>query len=262
MKVIFSSITQRKVSEKIVEQIISLIKEGKLSPGDRLPPERLFAEQLGVGRSSLREAMNKLDTLGFIEIKKRQGAFIKSMSTKLLEDPLSKMLAAEKGKLPQLYELRKDIELASCYWAAKRRTGEDVFNLKTILDRMEKDAGEGGLLLKDDLEFHMAIAEASHNFLRVHILHTIFEMTNVYIDFIRRKIIQQKKNVPAIFNQHQSIFRSIEKGKSENAQDEMKQHLMWVEKQISMFPEESDDFDPANHENIYESEVMAPHNGI
>lgn len=71
MDAVFKEVQVEKVSDKIVSQLIELITEGKLLPGEKLPSERRLTDLFGVGRSSLREALNTLETMGFIEIKKK-----------------------------------------------------------------------------------------------------------------------------------------------------------------------------------------------
>ncbi len=80
MKPFFNAIQQPKVSEQIVQQVLALIKGGKFSPGDKLPSERELIQLLNVGRSSLREAINVLETLGNIEVCKRKGIYVRSVS--------------------------------------------------------------------------------------------------------------------------------------------------------------------------------------
>jgi GntR family transcriptional repressor for pyruvate dehydrogenase complex len=226
---VFSEIRPQKISEEIVHQIKSLIKDGKLKPGEKLPPERVLADMLGVGRSSLREAINILDTLGFVEIRKRKGIFIRSISVPIMSDPLRQILEEDKSTLFELYELRKDIELASTYMAAKRRREADLIAIRNYLESMEKDAPNACLSAGDDLGFHLAIAQASHNFLRVHLLKNIFDLSGDYIDFVAQKLIQEKANISVILEQHTNLVEAIQKGDQEGARALMDEHLTWVE---------------------------------
>ena len=226
---IFSQIKPTKVSEEIVQQIKSLIKEGKLEPGEKLPSERSLAEMLGVGRSSLREAINILETLGFLEIKKRKGTFVRSVSSPILSDPLMQILEEDKSKLYDLYELRKDIELGSAYMAAKVRTEKDLADLEKWVKRMGEDAKLLRVSLRDDLGFHMAVARATHNFLRVHILKRIFDLSGEYVDFIRQQGINDPYTIPRIFDHHEKILEAIRQQDQEGARGLMDEHLTWVE---------------------------------
>ena len=235
MNTIYSQISPHKIPEEIVKQIKSLIKDGKLQPGEKLPPERTLSDLLGVGRSSLREAINILETLGFVEIKQREGIFIRPVSSPIISDPLKQILEEDKNKLYELYELRKDVELSAAYMAAKLRTRIDLANIKKFLKRMEEDAQSSYLSLSDDLEFHLAIAQATHNFLRVHILKNIFDLSGDYIDFIRNKLVQEKIHVTLIFEQHKKIFQAIQSRDQDGARSIMNEHLTWVEEKWKEF---------------------------
>jgi len=228
----FSAIRQPKISEQIVDQVIQLIKDSRIRPGEKLPSEKEFIEQLGVGRSSLREAINVLETLGYIENRKRKGLYIRSVTEPILTDPLERILEEDQSKLPHLYDLRKDIELAAAFKAANMRTADDLNRLKTYIDQMEVDLRQDKLTLSYDLEFHLGVAQATHNFLRLHILNKIFELSNRYIEYIRTEVSQDAANLPIIFDQHLAIYRTIEAGKAREARDCMAHHLSWVETMI------------------------------
>ncbi len=232
MKSQFKEIRQPKISERIVDQVVGLIKEGHIRPGEKLPSEKSFISQLGVGRSSLREAINILETLGYVEVRRRDGIYVRSVSSQRLADPWRQILDQDNSKLPQLYDLRKDIELAASYKAAEKRTTEDLQRIKTYLDNMGNALKNDMLTLDDDLNFHLAIAQATHNFLRLHILENIFELSNRYIDFVRVKVIQQASNLPIIYSQHEDIYLAIEEKKPNKARDRMLTHLAWVEEVI------------------------------
>ena len=233
MAQLFSEIRSSKVSEQIVEQVKTLISEGHLQPGQKLPPEKEFTQQLGVGRSSLREAINVLEALGYVEARKHKGIYVSSVSEPILNEPLRQILDEDQSKLPHLYDLRKDIELAATQKAAERRNTDDLKRLSACLDRMARDKDENKLALQDDLQFHLAITQATHNFLRLHVLKNIFELSNAYIDLVRVKIIQDKADIPIIFSQHEAIFKAIEAKRPFEARDYMETHLTWVETRIS-----------------------------
>ena len=226
---VFKEIKPQKIPEGIVHQIKSLIKDGRLKPGEKLPPERALADLFGVGRSSLREGINILDTLGFVEIRKRKGIFVRSVSMPIMSDPLRQILEEDKNTLFELYELRKDIELAATYMAAQRRTQTDLIAIKNFLDSMEGDAQKGFLSAGDDLGFHLAIAQASHNFLRVHVLKNIFDLSGDHIDFVGQKLIRDKENISIILGHHTSLFEAIQRRAQEGARALMDEHLTWVE---------------------------------
>ena len=159
MDTVFKKIKLQKVSEEVADQIRDLIKDGTPQPGEKLPPERRFSEMPGVGRSSLREALNILETQGFVESRKRQGVYVCSISASIISDPLRQIITEDRSKLLQLYEVRKDIELASAYAAAQHRTDQDLDKMGGILEKMAAYATDSRLVLYDDLDFHLAWVE-------------------------------------------------------------------------------------------------------
>jgi len=232
---VFKKIKLQKISEEIADQIRNLIKDGKLQPGEKLPPERAFSEMLSVGRSSLREAINILETQGFVETRKRQGVYICSLSTSIISDPLRQILEGDKDKLLQLYEVRKDIELASAFAAAEYRTESDLAKMKKALDKMEKDSLKPFIGLYDDLEFHLAIAQSGHNIFRSHILKNIFDLSDEHLQYVMAIMTGEDSRILKLLEQHQNIFSAIEKKDPDLARSMMEEHLVWVEQKWKIF---------------------------
>jgi GntR family transcriptional repressor for pyruvate dehydrogenase complex len=229
---IYKEIRVSKVSDEIVDQIKKLILDGKLEPGEKLPPEREFAELLGVGRSSLREAMNTLETLGYLEIKKRKGNFIKALSSSITLDPLTRLFDEKTETLFQLYEVRNDIEMASAYWAAIRRTQEDMEKIESCLSQMKQSDKEERSWWKEDLSFHLAVAQASHNFLRVHILKDLFDLSANYVEEMFTRILQKPHNNAVLIEHHESVFRAVKEKNPEKAMSVMHAHFTWSNDKI------------------------------
>ena len=229
MQTVYRPIRPYKVTEEIVAQVKSLIKDGTLQPGEKLPSERILCGLLGVGRSSIREAVNVLEALGFLEKKNRKGVFVRSVSSPVVFDPLVQILQEDKGKLGDLYGIRKDIELASAYLAAKLRTKKDLARMKEFVRRLEREAlDHSRLSVRDDVGLHLAVAQASGNFLRVHILRNIFDLAG---DFYRvsGERITRGAEVITVYEQHARLFRAIEKMDQEAARARMDEHLTWGE---------------------------------
>ena len=230
-KEIYQRIKPSTISEEIILQVQQLIKEGHLQPGEQLPPEREFAGLLGVGRPSLREALSTLETLGFVEIRKRKGVFVKNITNEMVMDPLRHLFQEDKGTLCYLYEIRKDIELAAAFWAAGRRTDADLAAIEAPISRMENDIRSGSFSIADDLNVHLSIARATHNFLRVHILKHIFDLSSDFLGNVLGGLSEDQGNLPLLCRHHRSIYEAIKNRHADRARSEMKIHLEWVEKQ-------------------------------
>ena len=232
MKELFKEVSVDKVTDKIVDQLENLIKAGKLAPGDKLPSERKLIEILSVGRSSLREALNKLETMGYVEIRKRKGIFIKSINSTLQLDPLKRMMETDKDKIVQLYEVRSDIEQASAYAAALERDEGDLEDIRKCIQEFESPDGQFQFSWDRDLAFHCSIARASHNFFRIHVIMSIFDFSKEFIQPIIEGYADTSEEIQIIARQHQSIYNAIESKNAEMARQKMKAHLDWTNQKL------------------------------
>ena len=122
----FQPIKQKKISTKIAEQIKSLINNGELKPGDALPPERELVKVFSVSRASLREALNTLAGMGFLEMSQKHRTIVKSLASGRITDPLHHLLKEDMKTVFELIEVRKAIESWSAYLAARRATADEV----------------------------------------------------------------------------------------------------------------------------------------
>lgn len=221
----FQEVQVDKVSDKIVEQLRSLIQEGKLALGDKLPGERELMRILSVGRSSLREALNKLETLGYVEIRKRKGIFVKSLDSMLSFDPLKEIMAEDRAKLAQLYEVRADIEQANAYQAALARDEKDLRELETYLLRFGSAESGYDFSWRLDQDFHIAVARATHNFFRIHVIMSIDGFAQEYIQPIAEEFAHDPDNLTQIIDHHTAILEAIREQRPEAARQAMKTHL-------------------------------------
>ncbi len=231
----FSAIRQSKVSEDIVEQIKDLIRDGALKPGEKLPSERQLAQMLEVGRSSLREAINSLSMMGLVEVKRRKGIYVGTVSAPLITDPLRQLMADGQKTFADLYDIRIDIEVASARAAAELRTDGQLEIIYQSLESMKNSRGENTYATDIDLQFHLNIAEATDNFIRVHIIKEIFDLAGDHIDHALKMLASQQENVDAICDQHTAIYEAIAEKDRSAAGSAMKAHLSWVKMQLNAF---------------------------
>src|SRR3989475_9716028 len=118
-------IKSTRIYEEIVRQVKQLIAEGRLKTGDRLPPERELAEKFVVSRTSVREALRALESLGFIEIRAGEGTFVREMSVDELVGPLALVLTSQREAIGELFEARRGLEPAIAALAAGRRAAAE-----------------------------------------------------------------------------------------------------------------------------------------
>src|SRR4029453_12712716 len=118
-------IKSTRIYEEIVRQVKAMIAEGRLKGGDRLPPERDLAEKFVVSRTSVREALRALESLGLIEIRPGEGTFVREMSVEWLVEPLALVMASQREAIGELFEARRVLEPAIAALAAGRATPDE-----------------------------------------------------------------------------------------------------------------------------------------
>jgi DNA-binding FadR family transcriptional regulator len=152
---------RRKLTETVAEQLLTAIRE--LPPGTKVPSERELTKELGVGRSTVREALNGLAMLGIVEIRHGQGVFVTGDPAQVSE-PSAVTSALERGVTHEFIEARLIVEVEVARLAARRRTDEDLARLSAALVEQEaRLKGEIGALVDVAASFNVLLAEAAHN---------------------------------------------------------------------------------------------------
>jgi GntR family transcriptional repressor for pyruvate dehydrogenase complex len=223
----FKPIKHVKISDEIVDQIRNLISQGKLKPGDRLLPERELIREFDVSRPSLREALNSLVMMGFLEVKGKR-TYIKSVASESMQNPLSLLIKADTQKLFDLIEVRKAIEAWGAFLAAQRATEEDIKQLENIIEDMRKAYEQGRSWEKQDADFHLGIAQATHNTIQTHVMSTIYDLLKESM----AKVFKDRAKVKKLLDHHQRIFNAIKNHFPDKARERTLEHLNYVESEV------------------------------
>lgn len=161
---LFSSVDKNLLSEKIAAQILLLIKERRLNPGEKLPPERELAATLQVSRTALREAFRALSMIGAIDSRQGDGTYVTALEPELLFDHLDYVVALSESTYENLFEARRVLETGIIMDAARRISDAEIAALEQVLRGMEDlDPGRYAGFLEADLEFHELIVKAARN---------------------------------------------------------------------------------------------------
>ncbi len=230
----FRSIKHTRISDEIVNQIKHLISEGKLRPGDRLLPERELIKQFGVSRPSLREALNSLVAMGFLEVKQAKRTSVKSVTSGMMQDTLSLLIKADALKIFDLLEVRKAMEAWGAFHAAQRASEEDLQRLEKIIEEMKVAVEEGRPWEKQDTDFHLAMAQATHNTIQIHMMSTIYDLLMNYMSAIFAGIFRDRDKARKLFQQHYQIFTAIKNRSPEKARERILRHLDYVESELKI----------------------------
>jgi GntR family transcriptional repressor for pyruvate dehydrogenase complex len=218
----FSEIKVETPVDKIIKQIRNLITSGQLAPGDRLPAERKLAERLGVSRSNVRDALQKLEFYGILKTLPQSGTVVAGMGITALEGLITDVLKLEKSDFASLVETRVILETHTAQLAAERRTASDLLELEKALLSYEKKVRAGESAVEEDLLFHLTIAEASKNAVLNSLMLII--TPDILNDFIQYKVCDDKTEFKALY-EHQEILKHIANNDSDAAGEAMKAHL-------------------------------------
>jgi GntR family transcriptional repressor for pyruvate dehydrogenase complex len=231
----FQKISPRKISDEIIEQFKSLLSRGELKPGDELPSERELADSIGVSRPPLREALNALQVMGFIEIKPRSRIVVKAVTDKFLEDPLTILIGEDTAKVFEVLEIRRAMESWAAYKAAERATPSEIDKLKKIIEKEEENLKNNREDAKTDADFHVTIALATHNTVFSHLMASWYHLLWNTQQVARDKIFRKKGNRVRIADQHRRLFEAIREGDGDEASHVATSHIDFVTKELQEF---------------------------
>ena len=204
-------------TDGVSRALLGLISGSNLRPGDQLPTERQLMSALAVGRSTVREAISRFQALGVVEARKGSGTFLlRAVSADTIHLPLAiDPTAALRERLLQTLEVRRGLEVEASAIAARRATAEDLAKLEEKLGLMESVHREKGTAGREDLAFHLAIYEATHNPLFQQLLEAIraaveqfFETPFDRADFARRSFPFHRQLFDAIRMHDEGLARA------------------------------------------------------
>ncbi|MCH1959865.1 FadR/GntR family transcriptional regulator [Romboutsia hominis] len=213
------------LGETTSEKIIKLIVDENLKIGDKLPNEYELADKLGVGRSTIREAIKALVSRNILEIKRGSGTFIKCG---VADDPLGLMFVKDKLKLAvDLLEIRFMIEPKIASLAAINATKEDIEELSKLCDEVEELILNGIPHMEKDIEFHTAIARSSKNLVTTSLVPIINKSIAVFIDVTNTQLKNET------IETHKEILNAIKNKNANEAHDAMLLHLAYNRRNIN-----------------------------
>ena len=197
--------------------------EKKLRRGDKIESDRTLAEKFGVGRSAVREALKVLDVLGMIDIRPGQGTFISNSEAGFFIIPLSWSIFLNGDQIDEILELRDMLELKAAELAAKSDDEKAREHLNDVTGRI-RDAymnNDAKVLLNNDVEFHLCIAECSGNA----VIYTMIQTISNLMRQVSATGMVTEEQMKAIYEEHQLIYGAILSRDSEGAVRYMKEHL-------------------------------------
>ena len=226
-------IKKKKLADEVIDEIKRMIQSGELKEGDRLPNQNVLSAQLGVSRTSLREAFNTLSVLGVLEQHQGYGTIVKSRFSALYADHLSAPFITDEKATLELLEARQFIEIGAARLAARHATQKQIKEMGALIEDMAKANEKGDIqkLSEQDIDFHFLIAQATQNRVIIHLLATIRGMMEKFMHEAFLVLHDQKRYLKA----HRDIYNAIKKKDPLKASSLIKKHIADVQKDLKQY---------------------------
>ncbi|MCB6184876.1 FCD domain-containing protein [Leeia sp. TBRC 13508] len=238
----YQKINVPRLADAIMEQLEQQIIEGVLKPGARLPAERVLAEQLGVSRPSLREAIQKLSAKGLIISRQGGGNYVSDQLETAFSDPWEKLIRENEGLHDDVLEFRRAMEGVVAGMAAERATDADRKHLEDLIKQLRAayDGEDLSAQSAADVAFHQAVAEASHNVLFAHLVSSLLHMLHRNIEDNIANLFASGSVAATLLGQHEDVWQGIKERDPVKARTAAEAHIDFVAKTMAHFRDEKE----------------------
>lgn len=227
----FKPVKNMKVYEQVVDQIKEMVRVGQIKKGDKLPTERVMAEELQVSRTSIREAMRALEVVGLIESRQGAGNYIREEFDDVLLEPLSIVFMLQNGTNKDIFELREVLELSTIFLSVMRISDEELKKLGELVERFKTSRDEEENV-KIDSEFHSIIVKGANNVLITNLLEGVSELVDKFISEGRRAILSDERNRGKLLDFHEKIYLAIKNRDAYSAYKHMQEYFQLIKENI------------------------------
>jgi GntR family transcriptional repressor for pyruvate dehydrogenase complex len=231
----YRKVTSEKLSQSVVRQIELLILRGILRPGERLPAERDLADRMGVSRPSLRDAVAELQERGLLVSRAGSGMYVADVLGSAFSPALVGLFATHDDAVFDYITFRRDMEGLAAERAARLASDTDLQVVDTLFRKMEtahsRRSPEDEAAL--DADFHMAIIEASHNVIMLHMMRSMYDLLREGVFYNRQVIFSQRTTRDTLLDQHRAINAALQARDPAAARSAVEAHLDFVERALA-----------------------------
>jgi len=217
---------KKTITQQIIEEISSYIREGELNSGDKLPSEKELRERFEVGRSSIREALHALVALGVLESHAGKGYYVRDNYSLPLDNSLIFDLIVEEEDFFDMVELREVLEKEIGVMAIQRATEKDIKNVKRAVEEMEKAMDRGEELINYTTQIHVELARATHNSMAVRVMELLLPLI---VSKAKQALIPPERDC----REHKRLARAFLVGDTEKMQREVSEHLDYLRERFT-----------------------------
>jgi GntR family transcriptional repressor for pyruvate dehydrogenase complex len=220
----FDPIHRARVHEEVAQRLQALILEGKLKPGDRLPPERELVRRFQVSRGSVRDAVRTLELIGLVRSRQGEGTSVREPSADSLTAPLSSALVPTSNLVAALLDARRILEPPLAARAALNASDEEIAHLQDVLRRQRQKVRRGELTVEEDSDLHYSIALAARN-------SVVRKMADLLMDLLHQsqaRSLQVEGRLERSLPGHRRIVLAIQQHDPRAAEEAMLLHLQQI----------------------------------
>jgi len=223
-------VSTKRIYQSIIEQFIGLIISGKLSVGQKLPPERNLAEMFNVSRTSIREAFRTMEIIGLLEVRPGDGTFVTDLKIANFINTIAPLFVRDESMEKELLEFRKLLETEAVRLAAEKATEEKILPLREAIRLMTIAIEKNDYSLGSDADimFHREIFGLTENYILKKASECVAYILESSVKFNREKILKNTDNTKELLRQHTMIFEAVRNNDPELAVEIMKKHLEFV----------------------------------
>lgn len=232
---IFSRIEHSRTADEVVQQIESLILEGVLRSGDRLPGERELSRLFEVSRPILRDALKIVEGRGLIQTRHGGGTHVADVVGQVFAPPVAELIVKHAKARADYLEYRREIEGIAAEYAARRITDDDRALLDRIMARMAEahERGNFSEQAEIDVEFHHAIGECAHNIVLLHTLRSCYQLLSDGVFENRLIVFTLADAREKLFAQHRAIHAAVVGGDPTAARQAAMDHISFIEQAMA-----------------------------
>lgn len=231
----FQKIQAEKLSDAVVRQIEELILQGVLRPGERLPSEREMAETMGVSRPSLREALSHLQEDGLLVARPGSGVYVAEVLGSAFSPALVRLITRHPCAVDDYLAFRKDLEGLAAERAAQSAGEADLSVIDAVFRKMQAVHARPDPEIEAtlDAEFHMAIVEASHNVIALHMMRSMQELLQAGLLRNRSGVFADSATRERLLAQHDGINTALQHRDGKAARNLLSEHLDYVAEELA-----------------------------
>ncbi len=212
-----------RLSDRVADALAAEVRTGGLSPGDRLPTEARLAEQFGVSRTVVREAVSRLKSLGLVQSRQGSGVYVNADSIPPLSFDAN--YAVSREAVVQMAEVRRALEAEVAALAAQRRTRTDLRRIRSAIETLDQAVEAGGDGVLEDVAFHRSIADAARNPFLLSTLQYLSRFLQGATRVTRANEARRADFAAQVREEHALIVSAIEAGDAIGARDAASDHM-------------------------------------